>query len=198
MSKKQLGAAQGGEADPQPERLGWVSRLRAQPGFRTAAIAFVLTVVLGVGGTAAYAYWSQQTVVTISGSTAYSLPAPSAAICVTATPNRVEWAPVPGVDPEARYILTFQARGESVSYAVPLGSTSVQPSTLSGLRDEFGAPLGSRIPLTVTMRTAVVATDNKNVVRIRDELVAAAPKSDVSAPLQMFYSTTLWTNYPCS
>lgn len=197
MSEKQLGAAQ--KKDPEAEEQNrWFRRLRALSGFRTAVLAFVLTVVLGVGGTAAYAYWIQKTDIAISGSTGYSLPVPTAARCVTATPNRVEWSPAAGVDPEAKYILTFQARGQSVSYAVPLTSVSVEPSALSALREEFGATFASRYPLTVTMRTAIVTTAGRGITQIGDDVVAKSLKSEASAPLQMFYSTTLWTNYPCA
>lgn len=52
--------------------LGW---LRAQSGFRTAVIAFALTVVLGIGGTAAYAYWSQSATVVFTATTRSDLPA---------------------------------------------------------------------------------------------------------------------------
>lgn len=57
MSKKQSGAASGDDY-VSAEGRGRFARLRSQPGFRTAAVAFVLTVVLGIGGSAAYAYWS--------------------------------------------------------------------------------------------------------------------------------------------
>ena len=50
------------------------SRLRALPGFRTAGVAFVLTVALGIGGTIAYAYWSQSMTVSITGTTRSELP----------------------------------------------------------------------------------------------------------------------------
>lgn len=50
-------------------------RLRAQPGYRTAILAFVLTVILGVGSTVAYAYWNQSTTITVTGSTRSDLPA---------------------------------------------------------------------------------------------------------------------------
>ena len=66
MSRKQLGAAPDAESAP-GEHVGWFARLRAQPGFRTAAVAFVLTVALGVGGPAAYAVWSQSTSGKITG-----------------------------------------------------------------------------------------------------------------------------------
>ncbi len=37
---------------------GWFARLRAQPGFKTAFVAFCVTVALGLGAPAAYALWS--------------------------------------------------------------------------------------------------------------------------------------------
>lgn len=71
MSKKQLGAAAGDEPGLAPaERPVRFRRLRAQPGFRTAAVAFVLTVVLGIGSTVAYAYWNQTGTARITGSAA--------------------------------------------------------------------------------------------------------------------------------
>jgi hypothetical protein len=57
------------------QRLGALGWVRAQPGFRTAVIAFVLTVVLGIGGTAAYAYWSQSAAIAITATTRSDLPA---------------------------------------------------------------------------------------------------------------------------
>lgn len=71
MSKKRLGAAEIGDGERDSgRRPGRIERFRALPGFRTAAVAFVLTVVLGVGSTLAYAYWSQSSPVQITGSTA--------------------------------------------------------------------------------------------------------------------------------
>ncbi|GAA3289555.1 hypothetical protein ACFFON_16050 [Arthrobacter citreus] len=70
MTEKQLGAAPGEQGSPEAgTKPGWYGRLRTQPGFRTAVVAFVLTVVLGIGGTAAYAYWSQSTSTAITGTT---------------------------------------------------------------------------------------------------------------------------------
>ncbi|WAP51138.1 hypothetical protein OL239_14810 [Arthrobacter sp. ATA002] len=70
MSKKQLGAAPGDENRAGTvDSRSWFGRLRAQPGFRAAAVAFVLTVVLGIGSTVAYAYWGQRNTVAQSVST---------------------------------------------------------------------------------------------------------------------------------
>ena len=75
MSKDQTEAESERGNDPEQPRRSGLARLRAQPGFRTAVIAFVLTVVLGIGGTAAYAYWSQSAAVTIKATTRSDLPA---------------------------------------------------------------------------------------------------------------------------
>lgn len=75
MSKDQTEAEFERENDLEQPRRSGLAGLRAQPGFRTAVIAFVLTVVLGVGGTAAYAYWSKSVPVSITGSTRSDLPA---------------------------------------------------------------------------------------------------------------------------
>ena len=58
-------------------RPAWLARLRRQPGFRTAAIAFVLTVVLGVGGTAAYAFWGARSTASFTVTADVPAPAPT-------------------------------------------------------------------------------------------------------------------------
>ena len=40
------------------QKSGWFARFRAQPGFKTAVVAFFLAVALGIGAPAAYALWS--------------------------------------------------------------------------------------------------------------------------------------------
>jgi len=49
---------------------GWFARLRAQPGFKTAAVAFLLAVALGIGAPAAYALWSASTSLSLQVRTA--------------------------------------------------------------------------------------------------------------------------------
>ena len=66
---KQPGAAPTGRLTQALERL------RQRPGFRTAAVAFFLTVVLGIGSSAAYAYWSQSVNANITVTTVSDLPA---------------------------------------------------------------------------------------------------------------------------
>ncbi|MER1995464.1 MAG: hypothetical protein ABTA24_03065 [Arthrobacter sp.] len=68
MNRKQRGAATK-EEQARAER-GWFDRLRSQPGFRTAFVAFCLTVVLGVGAPAAYALWSSTVTANVNVPTA--------------------------------------------------------------------------------------------------------------------------------
>lgn len=49
---------------------GWFARLRGQPGFKTAFIAFCVTVALGLGAPAAYALWSASTSLSLQVRTA--------------------------------------------------------------------------------------------------------------------------------
>ncbi|MBP3043978.1 hypothetical protein KKR91_05070 [Arthrobacter jiangjiafuii] len=204
MSKKQLGAAPMAESKPAAGKPnGWFGRLRAQPGFRTASVAFVLTVVLGIGSTAAYAYWSQSQTVNIVGTTGYKLPVPTAPVCVTAwgaEPNRVEWSPAAGADPEARHILTFQAQKKSVSYAVPPGIYSVEPFKMDELYDAFGGTGGDIVPLKVTLETGIVSVPVSGKRPIKLEANQILFRSAQGASKDMFYHTFrthFWGNYPC-
>lgn len=207
MRKKQLGAAPEDRPTAVERRAG---RLRAQPGFRTAAIAFVLTVLLGIGGSAAYAYWSQSRSGTITGTTVPPvLPAPGVLACETGSPNRVEWAPVAAADPEAVYILTFElpSRTRKVSYAVkldaPLNSRkrhSVEPTKLSELFEAFGdaGSIYKPVDLIVSVRTGIVRVPpvTKAAVAIAEADILVEPEG--SATLHMkYYSAGVWGNYPC-
>lgn len=210
MDKKQLGAAP--EHEPvSPKQSGWFTRLRAQPGFRTAAVAFFLTVALGAGGPAAYAWWSASTSGLITGTTAAPvLPTPSSPACRAGTPNRVEWAKMTGADPEAVYILTFELasmKGTPVSYAVSTGAPvnnnnrhSVEPTNLADLFRTFGdsGSIIKPVELTVTLRSGIVSVPvGKNPVLIKESDIyrASAPSG---SPRMGYYSAGVWGNYPCS
>lgn len=202
MSKKQLGAAQGGEKDSQSARPGWVSRLRAQPGFRTAVIAFILTVVLGVGGTAAYAWWSVTQPIPISGSTGYSLPKVAGkATCVSITldANRVEWAPVSGAEADAVYVVRFvRENGNQAVIAVPLKSW-MYPYDESVVHAALGSTGGGRVNVKVTVQTALLKTKPSGVVRIQETDIIK--ESDDNEELTIRYSAlgSAWTAaYRCT
>lgn len=174
MSKKQLGAAQGGEADPQSARPGWVSRLRAQPGFRTAAVAFVLTVALGIGSTVAYAYWSKSTPVSITGTTAYRLPSvPGPPVCTERVgANRLSWTPLAAgsAETDAVYLLRFKRTDDqrSVTLAVPFppdrGTPEVYPYNEHDVYDGLGRSTGSAVEVTVS--TAIVSSTARGIRRV--------------------------------
>ena len=199
MSRKaQQGTAEH-PADPSEAPSGRFSRLRALPGFRTATVAFILTVVLGLGGTAAYAYWQVSTTATITVTPTIRVGQPSGLACEWyADPNRIFWNAVPEaqIDRDVVYFLTFTRDGRSKSYAVPRTQTSVRPAKLDNLQAALGqSPLDLR-PLTVTLQTAVLRTPiaGKEPVESNPAEIVAA-----SAPmeLKMYYYTSIWANYPC-
>lgn len=86
--------------DAQQHRRGTLKRLAGLPGSRTAAAAFVLTVALGLGGPAAYAWWSQQGTATITV-TAGKPTAPPVTPPTTPAPSPTPTAPVPTPTPTA-------------------------------------------------------------------------------------------------
>ena len=213
MSKKQLGAASGGGAINRDSQ-SWLRRLRAQPGFRTALIAFCLTVVLGIGGSAAYAYWSLRADANLTMATAPpELPIPADAKCELgrgSEPNRVEWPHVKGAHPEARYIVSFEAVDlkKTVYFSVPMNysslglknepyNRSIQPYYLSDLRSTFGATGGSWERLRVSVQTGLLtsATSATAPEKIRKDQILRT--SEGSSQFDMYYWTFLVAAFPC-
>lgn len=165
MSEKQLeAAAPGGENNPESgKKPGWFGRLRTQPGFRTASIAFVLTVVLGIGGTAAYAYWSQSATVNITATTRSNLPANTAVVtaqpALATRPGTPSWssctAPLTHKQMENNKFADINfdwtdARG-ATSYVVTVNSTSTSYTftdalTASNKKTVSGSAASFRFP----------------------------------------------------
>lgn len=158
MSEKQLGAAPGDETSPEAgRRSGWFGRLRAQPGFRTAAVAFVLTVVLGIGSTVAYAYWGQRNTVSQSV-TVVRTPLPTVTGKTSCEqfgwgPATIRFSPVASdqLPAGARVLLTVSIpdRKSEKLFAVPNNGT-VFLRDLPGLSDAIGVSLGRRILISAT------------------------------------------------
>ncbi|MCC3272983.1 hypothetical protein MUK71_05250 [Arthrobacter zhangbolii] len=201
MSRKtQQGAAEHSKTGD-GTRPGVFGRLRRQPGFRTAVIAFIVTVVLGLGGTAAYAYWSASTAATITVTPKAKLPVPAKPVCIDHLPNRIEWQPVPDAEPDARYIVTFHTPttkpARSVSYAVPVSSQRLflVPYTLPGLDEALGWVGGHQTPLHVTVRTALVTTPRNEIVQIPETQILH--QSEPSSVLEMGYYNLVNGNFPC-
>lgn len=203
MSRKtQQGAAEHPETGD-GRRPGVFGRLRRQPGFRTAVIAFIVTVVLGLGGTAAYAYWSASTAATIMVTPKANLGTPPAKpVCHDGPlPNEIRWPAVTGADKDVVYLVSFTVEGTTKLYALPTngkyvvqGNVVIQPATIRSLQHAFGQTTAQKLPLTVTLRTATVKPAVGSLVPITE-----ADVIEQSAPqvLQMFYSTTFWGNFPC-
>ena len=191
MSKKQLGAAPGATADS--GRAGSrFAHLSAQPGFRTASVAFFLTVILGIGGPAAYAYWSQSTAVTVSGTTAQPV-TPIPTVKCLSTPVRVEWPAAVGADPEVRYVVTFTAsyagQVRSVSYALAAGALKAKLSDFD-LGSALGYTFSVTVPAAATVRSAIVRPGLPTAtVKVTDaDLIR---DSEESTPANLWYSSSV-------
>ncbi|MCC9146152.1 MULTISPECIES: hypothetical protein [unclassified Arthrobacter] len=195
MSRKsQQGAAESAEAG-QDTRSGPAARLRPQPGLRTAAAAFIVTVLLGLGGTAAYAYWSQSTTATITVLPTAKVRTPGPLHCNPWGTNELSWKTVADVDSDVVYVLTFAMGSTSKTYALPLTTTEVKPVYLSGLASALGT--SKMVPLTVTLRTATVnkAVPAATAIAASDILAASE-----ASTLQMSYWSLVAGagNYPCA
>lgn len=195
MSKKQLGAAPMAESEPAAGKPnGWFGRLRAQPGFRTASIAFLLTVVLGIGSTAAYAYWSQSKSLSITGTTGYSVPSITGSPTCTSLPgaNRVAWTPVPAgtADAAAVYVVGFQRTDDqqAVWLAVPAHAAEVFPYHEHAVYHGLGRSDG--VDLSVTVRTAVLKSPT-NTVRQINPATDILQESAASLPAKVRYTALM-------
>lgn len=157
MSKKQSGAASGDDS-VSAEGRGWFARLRAQPGFRTAAVAFVLTVVLGIGGSAAYAYWSLKTDAILVVATAR----PDLPVVATPTCNdrslytRFSWTAPAGMPNYAVYIVRISTSKETIDYAFPSQTTGFEPANLRVNGEALHSWMGIRTG-AVTVSTGYLA-----------------------------------------
>lgn len=83
------------QPDPAQPKPGVLQRFRRLPGSRTAAAAFVLTVALGIGGPAAYAWWSQQGSAAITVTAGAPTPPAPTPPAPTPTPTPTPPAPTP-------------------------------------------------------------------------------------------------------
>ncbi|KPN17836.1 hypothetical protein [Arthrobacter sp. Edens01] len=133
--------------DTRQQRRGGMKRLAGLPGSRTAAAAFVLTVALGAGGPAAYAWWNQQ------GTAAITVTAgkPTAsAVTPPATPDPTPSPTVPGPTTPAPTPTTPPVTTPAAPAAPTVLSCARNPGTGSnGGRDTTiswsapGAPAGT-------------------------------------------------------
>jgi len=120
--------------DARQHRRGHLKRLAGLPGSRTAAAAFVLTVALGLGGPAAYAWWSQQGTATITVTAGkptappVTPPAPSPTPPVPTTPPTT---PAPSPSPTAPVPTTPPVTAPA-SPVVPTALTCARNSSVGG------------------------------------------------------------------
>lgn len=94
-------------------QLSLSKRLRAMPGFTAAVVAFCLTVVMGAGGTYAYALWNQSARAAINVSTGE--PSPFTITCDDSAGDTatLEWVAT-GAE-RYSYIITSSTNNEAIS-----------------------------------------------------------------------------------
>lgn len=206
MNKEQLGAASGNDAglSGTPDRCGWLKRLSVQPGFRPAAIAFALTVVLGIGGTAAYALWSSSFPATVTAM-APSLPTLSVPpVCNSRGATTVSWAAPAGMPNDAVFLVEVTKTGDkkgSLAYAFPKTTTEFQPANLSVGKERFHdwmydawlSPTSARITVSVAALPPATAVP----VRLAVPLDPTLSKSTASQPVNIVHMGTATAWYEC-
>lgn len=186
MSRKtQQGTAEH-PADRAEAPSGRFGRVRALPGFRTATVAFILTVVLGFGGTAAYAYWSVSTTTTISVTPTAAVPKPPPPVCDYF--DNIWWPKVQGADKSAVHVITFTVGAVTKSYAVPLYFAGVDLSALPGLDTALGSTGGKAVEMTVSRRTAVLMENISWITPVLESDLAVSSESAVMSATKMTYS----------
>lgn len=162
MNRKQRGAAT--EGDVTGAERGWFERLRSQPGFRTAFVAFCLTVILGVGAPAAYALWSASVTGSVSVKTIQPpLPAITGNLqCVQ--PFGVGVVSMrytkPAQLPAGAHVVaavTIPGKSAPIHYAVQANG-NFDLKDLPGLGDYIGPWIWAR-QITVTVNTAYLTEE---------------------------------------
>ena len=198
MSRKQRGAAAEGEQTG--EERGWFDRLRAQPGFRTAFVAFCLTVILGVGAPAAYALWSSSVSGIITVQTVKPpLPVIAKPVCNrTPAPTTVSWtAPQAGLPAGAVYLVSV-TKANNESYVYAQSNTEFVPSQD---RDLARWTDGNPVSPTRTIVTVQVAELNAGITVPRriDPSRDIIRKSESSPGIRLLSlsSAGVWPWYEC-
>lgn len=129
-------------------KRGMIRRLHSVSGFRTAVVAFVLTVVLGIGGTAAYAYWSKSTAVVITGTTRSDLPPGTGEV----TAN-----PVLTVRPQTPTGQTCSAR---------LSDQAMRPNVFADIRFTWAGAGATRYVVSVRSKDSRYVYDKSQTVAV--------------------------------
>ena len=197
MNRKQRGAAS--EGNETAGERGWFSRLRAQPGFRTAFVAFCLTVILGIGAPAAYAVWSSS----VQGKlTVQTVKPPLPVVVAGSVSCGWEWTFVAisyelaGKLPSGSYVVAsvkVSDKAEPKYYAVP-NSGSFRLRDLPGLEGFINKNDGWGTRLSIAVTTAYLSQE---VGRTPTEIPASSivlPSSTAPATATAYYYASYFCN----
>lgn len=158
-----------------------MARLRDMPGAVPAVGAFVLTLLLGLGGTAASALWQQSATATMTVTAAANWPASTFSGFTCTNDNNRTNALLTATGPRAPVSLTYDALqpsgayGPSYSDSVVLGTTSTVAlnitspiiaanRTTSQLTVRVTAAYADQAPITATAVVQIEQGNNSNKV----------------------------------
>lgn len=172
-----------------------LKRFRRLPGSRAAAAAFVLALVLGFGGPAAYAWWSQQ------GAASFSVTAgaPTATPTPTPTPTPTQPGP-PAVGPNP-VLAGWPGKPSGGVVCTPLKDfESLRQDREMGISFSWGAPVRGTAPtgyvVRMTSNTPGFAYDKvQNVTAANAVFTLPRSLSDPKSGNAVDGSTPYYTTY---
>jgi hypothetical protein len=142
------------------------------PGAMLALFAFVLTVLLGIGGAAAVALWQQSATATMSVSAASSWPSHAISVtCVTVTANNSVNLTVTG-DPRSSSSIASRISGGSYGAETSLGTQSgaftfeLTISTYGMAATLNGAPQNPHVDVRIQATFADQATASVELLQL--------------------------------
>lgn len=165
-----------------------LDRFRQLPGARLAVAAFLVTVVAGVGGPPAYAWWSQQGDARVTAQAPQRPDAPTALRCNEPGNGNnvrpfttVSWS-TPSGNSTVLDIVALSSNGKDrlgvQSYAVPERTTEVRLADLPGVIPWLNDTTGNSGKLIVEVRN-VWLTPRPTTVKLLSETVNATSASAV-------------------
>lgn len=193
MNRKQRGAAT--EEEVTGEEHGWFARLRAQPGFRTAFVAFCLTVILGVGAPAAYALWSSTITANVTVKTAKPpLPVVGKPTCNDRGTTTVSWAVPPGGLPKGSVYLVqvskIAPKSGTATYAFS-DRTSFTPSTFTIGSHNFDDWMDGRFFNPTSALVTVSVAELRTPQTVTSPILVSEPATQIIRQSEVSPGTTL-------
>ena len=183
--------------DRSEEKSGLLQRLRKLPGSRAAVAAFVLAVTLGLGGPAAYAWWSQQGTASFSVTAGAPTPPPAPTPTQPTQPGQ-PGPPVVGPNP---VLAGWPGKPTGKAVCAPLKDfDALREDQEMGISFSWGAPVKGATPtgyvVRVTSNNSGFAYDQvQNVTATKAEFQLPRSLSDEVSGNAVDSSTPYYTTY---